>query len=47
MCPHLTSAEIVAWTALMVLWKAPDWALKVLMVIRAIKRYRTAENSRL
>jgi hypothetical protein len=40
MCPHFTSAEIFAWMALMVVWKAPDWTPKVLMTISAIKRYR-------
>jgi hypothetical protein len=35
---HLTSAEIFTALGLRALWKAPDWALKVISVAVIIKR---------
>jgi hypothetical protein len=34
---HLTSAEIFAALGLRALWKAPDWALKVISVVAIIR----------
>ncbi len=35
---HLTSAEIFTALGLRALWKAPDWALKVISVVVIIRR---------
>jgi len=37
---HLTSAEVLTALGLRALWKAPEWTLKVVLVIDAIRLRR-------
>jgi hypothetical protein len=37
---HLTSIDIATLAALRAIWKAPDWGLKLIDLIDAIKRFR-------
>jgi hypothetical protein len=40
MWPHLTTLGIGVFAGLRVIWKAPDWGLKVIKLAREIRRYR-------
>ena len=40
MWPHLTAAEIELIVGLRALWKAPEWGLRMLALVAAIRSYR-------
>lgn len=40
MWPHLTPVEVLAGMALFAAWMVPDWVLKLLIMLEAIKRFR-------
>jgi hypothetical protein len=38
--PHITTLEIAILAAFRALWMAPNWGLKVISLLEAIRRYR-------
>lgn len=40
MWPHLTTAEVFAVIGLQAVRMAPDWVLKLITALEAIRRYR-------
>jgi hypothetical protein len=40
MWPHLTSAEVLVVIGLRAIWMAPNWVLKFLAVVEAVKHSR-------
>jgi hypothetical protein len=44
--PHLTTWTICSFAGLRVLWKAPDWGLKLVVLAEAIRRFRHNQSQR-